>query len=76
MELLYDSNINIKLAAIDAIVKVTDILSMDFKKNRMTTVFLELMNSVNEDVMKKMSFHIGDIVYKVTFSMIKMSKLN
>ena len=76
MELLYDSNINIKLAAIDAIVKVTDILSMDFKKNRMTTVFLELMNSVNEDVMKKMSFHIGAIVYKVPFSLIKMPKLN
>jgi len=67
MELLYDSNINIKLAAIDAIVKVTDILSVDFKKNRMTTVFLELMNSINEDVMRKMSFHIGAIVYKVLF---------
>lgn len=65
MELLYDSNINIKLAAIDAIVKVLDILSQEYKKTRMTTVFLELMNSVNEEVMKRMSYHVGTIVHKV-----------
>jgi len=65
MELLYDSNINIKLAAIDAIVKILDILSQDYKKTRMITVFLELMNSVNEEVMKRMSFHVGTIVHKL-----------
>lgn len=65
MELLYDSNINIKLAAIDAIVKVTDILSQDYKKARMINVFLELMNSINEEVMKRMSLHIGTILHKV-----------
>jgi hypothetical protein len=65
MELLYDSNISIKLSAIDSIVKLLDILSYDYRKSRMTSVFLELMNSINEDVMKKMSSHVGTIVYKV-----------
>lgn len=65
MELLYDSNINIKLCAIDSIVKLLDILSYDYKKTRMAYVFLELMNSINEDVMKKMSFHVGTITHKV-----------
>jgi hypothetical protein len=65
MELHYDSNMSIKLAAISSLVKALEILSYDFRKNRMVYVFLELMNSVNEEVMKKISFYIGEIIYKV-----------
>ena len=65
MELVYDSNITVKLNAIDSAVEALDILSLGFKKSRMTQSLIELMSSMNEEVMKKMSFLVGKIVYKV-----------
>lgn len=65
MELCYDSNAETKLAAIDSLIEALDILSTGYKKTKILPVLLEMMNSVNEDVTKKMSFLIGKIIHKV-----------
>ena len=62
---MYDSDTDVKMAAIDALVELLDVLSPAFKRSKMISVFFELMNSSNEEMMKKMSFLVGKIFYKV-----------
>ena len=68
MELTYDSDSVVRLSAIDSLVEVLDMLSSGYKKAKMVPVLLELMNSTNNEVVKKISFLIGKVVYKVSRS--------
>ena len=61
MELVYDSDIEIKIHAIDLVFELIDCYSVDIKKNRITNLFIELLSNVNEEVVKKMSFLIGKV---------------
>ena len=65
MELVYDSEINVKSLAIYLIFKIIDLLSEECKMNRMTNLFIELMSSLNEEVNKKISLLIGEVFMKV-----------
>ena len=52
MELVYDSDIEIKTQAIDLVFSLIDYYSVDIKKNRITNLFIELLSSTNEEVVK------------------------
>jgi len=64
-EFVYDSDIEVKMAAIDSLVELLDVLSPSFKRSKMVSVFFEMMSSSNEEMMKKMSFLVGKIFYKL-----------
>ena len=61
MELVYDSDIEIKILAIELVFSLIDNYSVDIKKIRITNLFIELLSNSNEEVIKKMSFLIGDV---------------
>lgn len=63
MQLMYDADVEIKVLAIDSIVEILDVLSHEFKKEKLLSVIIDLMSSSNEAVQKRMSFHFGQIVY-------------
>jgi hypothetical protein len=63
MELVYDSDIEIKIIAIDLVFALIDYYSVDIRKNRITNLFIELLSSLNEEVVKKMSFIIGKVIF-------------
>lgn len=65
MELVYDSDIEIKILAIDLVFSLIDYYSVDIRKNRITNLFIELLASLNEEVIKKMSFIIGKVFHKL-----------
>ena len=44
---------------------ILDVLSEEYFDARLLTVFVDLTSSVNEEVMKRISFHIGNIIYRV-----------
>ena len=63
MELVYDSDLEIKIQAIDLVFSLIDYYSEDIRKNRITNLFIELLQSTNEEVVKQMSFLIGKVYY-------------
>ena len=65
LELTYDSDSQVKLAAIDALVDSLDILSTGYKRSRIVPTLLDMMGSFNEEVMKKMAILIGKIIHKL-----------
>ena len=72
-EFVYDSDSGVKMAAIDSLVEILDVLSPAFKRSKMISVFFDMMNSSNEEMMKKMSFLVGKIFYKVINERLKLS---
>lgn len=67
MELVYDAEINVKCAGIRLIFRIIDALSVEMRANRILTLFIEMLTSINEEVLKVISSQIGYIVYKVIF---------
>lgn len=65
MELVYDTKVEIKLAAIGLAFQILDILTKECKMNRMTNLFVEMLHSTNEEVLKLMSFIMGNIIFSV-----------
>lgn len=65
MELVYDGEINVKCAGIKLVFRIIDALSLEAKSTRITTLFIELLASINEEVLKVISSQIGFIVFKV-----------
>lgn len=67
IELVYDSDLQVKLASIDALIEITDMLSEDCKKNRVVGTLIDFCTTNNEEIYRKMSFAIGKICHKVYF---------
>ena len=65
MELVYDGEINVKCAGIRLIFKIIDALSPEARATRITNLFIELLGSINEEVLKVISSQIGQIIAKV-----------
>ncbi len=65
MELIYDAEINVKSSSIRLIFKMIDIFSPDVRMNRLSFLFIELLGSINEEVLKVISSMIGFIISKV-----------
>ena len=65
MELIYDAEINVKSSSIRLIFKMIDIFSNDVRVNRLSFLFIELLGSINEEVLKVISSMIGFIISKV-----------
>lgn len=57
----------VKLASLDVLIEMTDLLSYECKKNRVTGTLLDFCSTTNDDVARKMSYQIGKICYKVIF---------
>lgn len=66
MELVYDGEINVKCAGIKLVFRIIDALSPEVKASRVTSLFIELLASINEEVLKVISSQIGFIVFKVS----------
>ena len=66
MELVYDGEINVKCAGIKLVFRIIDALSSEVKASRVTNLFIELLASINEEVLKVISSQIGFIVFKVS----------
>lgn len=67
MELVYDAEINVKCAGIKLAFRVIDAFSLEIQGNRILPLFIEMLTSINEEVLKVISNQIGFIVYKVIF---------
>ena len=65
MYLVYDGEINVKCAGIKLVFMIIDALSPEVKACRITILFIELLASINEEVLKVISSQIGLIVFKV-----------
>lgn len=65
MELIYDAEINVKSSSIRLIFKMIDIFSNEVRANRLSFLFIELLGSINEEVLKVISSMIGFIISKV-----------
>lgn len=61
LQLVYDSEINVKCFGIELIFKISPYLSAEERKNRICKIFLELLSNPKEDVQIKMSSMIGQI---------------
>jgi hypothetical protein len=61
LSFVYDSEINVKCAGINLIFDLLPYLSIEEKKTRITKIFIELIQSTNENVYKTMSGLIGKI---------------
>lgn len=70
MELVYDGEITVKCAGITLVFRIIDAFSPEVKSNRIATLFIELLASINEEVLKVISRQIGFIVSKVIFLLI------
>ena len=60
-----------KVLAIDLVFKVADYLNEEMKRTRITSLFLELLYSVNLEVVKVMSTIIGPVLAKLEHSLKK-----
>ena len=63
--MIYDTDLQIKLHSIDLLINVIDLISIECKKSRVIPTILDLLTTANEDIYKRMSFHIGKFVHKV-----------
>ncbi|EAR93915.2 hypothetical protein TTHERM_00222320 (macronuclear) [Tetrahymena thermophila SB210] len=61
LQLVYDSEINVKCAGIELIFNITQYLSAEEQKNRMCKIFMELLQSPKEEIQIQMSSMIGQI---------------
>ncbi len=50
IELVYDQEINVKVSAIQLIFKVMEYLNEEMKKTRIVSLFIELLYSINPEV--------------------------
>ena len=66
MELVYDSDVNVKVSAIELVFNSRNSLSSENVRARITSLFVELLGSVNEEVIKKVSFLSGEILYNLS----------
>lgn len=71
IELVYDQEIHVKVLAIDLVFKVADYFNEEMKRTRITSLFLELLYSVNIEVVKVMSTIIGSVLAKLEHSLKK-----
>jgi serine/threonine-protein phosphatase 4 regulatory subunit 4 len=59
LQLVYDSEINVKTAGISLIFDIIPYLSQEEQKNRIVKIFTELVSSTTEEVIQVMSGVIG-----------------
>ena len=64
-EYIYDRDLNIRLEAIDLLVDLVEKLSPEILQNKICNLFLELMSSVNDEILIRFSRHAGIILQKV-----------
>eukprot|EP00330_Aristerostoma_sp_ATCC50986_P004591 CAMPEP_0114593516 /NCGR_PEP_ID=MMETSP0125-20121206/15114_1 /TAXON_ID=485358 ORGANISM="Aristerostoma sp., Strain ATCC 50986" /NCGR_SAMPLE_ID=MMETSP0125 /ASSEMBLY_ACC=CAM_ASM_000245 /LENGTH=76 /DNA_ID=CAMNT_0001792781 /DNA_START=559 /DNA_END=789 /DNA_ORIENTATION=+ len=50
MQLLYDSDLDIKVLAIDTVADILEVLSEEFKKEKLLPILIDFMSSINEAV--------------------------
>lgn len=65
MELIYDTNIDVKGAAIRLVFKISNLYSPECVRNRLVNLFLELIASHNEELTKRVSFILGEMLQKL-----------
>lgn len=65
MELIYDAEINVKSASIKLAFRIIDYYPLEIKNHRIANLFIELLSSINEEVLKVISNMIGQIIFKV-----------
>ena len=65
MELIYDGDISVKTSAIHLIFQISNFLSEECVKTRLCSVFLEVFSSHNEELLKRLTPLIGEILCKV-----------
>ncbi len=75
IELVYDAEISVKVIAIRLVFKVSEFLGEDLKRTRMVSLFIELLQSVNLEVVKVMSETIGDVLGRLETLLRKTSHL-
>ncbi len=75
MELVYDGEINVKCAAIRLVFRIIDCFSPETKANRISMLFIELLSSINEEVLKVISKEIGFILSKVFYHLFSLKYL-
>lgn len=75
IELVYDQEIHVKVLAIDLVFKVADYFNEEMKRTRITSLFLELLYSVNIEVVKVMSTIIGSVLAKLEHSLKKTQNM-
>ena len=68
MELIYDIDINVKGEAIRLIFRLSGVLSPDCVRNRLVGLFLELLGTHNEELTKKVSLFLGEILTRLEVS--------
>jgi len=73
MELIYDIDINVKGEAIRLVFKLAKLYSAECVKTRLVNLFLELISTHNEELAKKVSFLLGEILTKLDGSFTKSS---
>lgn len=64
--MIYDPEIKIKTSSIKLLVDVLDFLTNEEKKKQIASLFSEILQLVNEEVVKVMSFSLAKIVKKVS----------
>lgn len=72
MELVYDADITVKIEAINLLCKITPFLNEQTIKSRITNFFIEIIQSINEEVVKIVSFQIGKILVNVYNLILKL----
>ena len=65
MELIYDTDINVKGEAIRLVFKISELFSAECVRNRLVNLFLELMATHNDELTKRVSLLIGEILVKL-----------
>ena len=68
MELIYDIDINVKGEAIRLIFRLSGVLSPDCIRSRLVSLFLELLSTHNEELTKKVSLFLGEILTRLEVS--------
>ncbi len=66
MELIYDTEIDVKGAAIRLVFKLSSFYSVECIKSRLISLFLELITTHNEELAKRVSLIIGEILMKLS----------
>lgn len=75
IELVYDAEISVKVVAIRLVFQVSEFIGEDVKRTRMVSLFVELLQSVNLEVVKVMSEIVGDVLGRLETVLRKTSHL-
>jgi len=65
IELVYDSEITVKVPAIKLVFNVVEYFNEEMKRVRIVALFIELLYSINPEVVKTMSSIIGTVLHKL-----------